>query len=82
MQNKITLAKFQCLETTVTNQEKLRVGKFEQCLHYSVQNLLSSRLQIKLMLSVAFQGRETWSFIHREEHILTVSDKKSEEKNR
>jgi hypothetical protein len=76
------------LETTLTNQKNSRVGKIEECLHHSVQNRLSyrqisSQLQIKVLLSVAFHERETWSLTQREEQRLAVSDKKeSEEESR
>jgi hypothetical protein len=80
------VAKFKCLETTLTNQNdihgeiKSRLNSGNTCC-YSVQNLLSSRLISKnlkikmykpLILPFVLYGCETSSLTLREGHRLRV----------
>jgi hypothetical protein len=80
------VSQFKYLGTTVTNQNliqdeiKRRLDLDNAC-YYSVQNLLSSRLQSKnlkiriykaIILPVVLYGCETWSLTLREERRLKV----------
>jgi len=77
---------FKYLGTTLTNQNSIQEEiksrlKLENACYYSVQNLLSSRLQSKnlkikiyrtIILPVVLYGCESWSLTLREERRLRV----------